>query len=159
MFVCFRRLESDDASLTEVNINNMKRISKERIRKLIRSACSSKHLTKLSLSNTAIDDQEARPLVELLESSSSLRVLNIESNFITPEMIAKLLRATLKNQSVVEFHAENQRQTVLGNPIEMDIMMSVEDNETLLRVGVSLQSMEARHRVSEALERNYERGN
>lgn len=51
-----------------------------------------------------------------------------------------------------------QRQSVLGNPIEMDIMMTVEDNETLLRVGVSLQSMEARHRVSEALERNYERG-
>lgn len=47
---------------------------------------------------------------------------------------------------------------MLGIPIEMDIMMTVEDNEALLRVGVSLQSMEARHRVSEALERNYERG-
>ncbi|KAI6242418.1 Tropomodulin [Aphelenchoides fujianensis] len=154
---CIRRLEADDQALTEVNINNMKRISKERIRKLIRSACNSKHLTKLSLSNTAIDDQEARPLVELLENSPSLKVLNVESNFISPEMIAKMLRATLKHQSVIEFHAENQRQSVLGNPIEMDIMMSVEDNETLLRVGVSLQSMEARHRVSEALERNYER--
>lgn len=136
----------------------MKRLPKERIRKLIRSATNAKHLTKLSLSNTAIDDQEARPLVELIESSPNLRVLNIESNFISPEMIAKMLRATLKNQSIVEFHAENQRQTVLGIPIEMDIMMTVEDNESLLRVGVSLQSMEARHRVSEALERNYERG-
>ena len=53
-------------------------------------------------------------------------------------MIAKLLRATLKHQSVIEFHAENQvagdfcgfftrsaclqRQSVLGNPIEMDIV-------------------------------------
>ena len=35
--------------------------------------------------------------------------------------------------------------------------MSVEDNDSLLRVGVAFQSMEARHRVSEALERNYER--
>lgn len=86
----------------------MKRVSKERIRKLIRSACASKHLTKLTMSNTAIDDQEARPLVELIESSPSLRVLNVESNFITPEMVAKLLRATLKHQSLVEFHAENQ---------------------------------------------------
>ena len=39
----------------------------------------------------------------------------------------------------------------------MDIMLSVEDNDSLLRVGVSLQSMEARNRVGEALERNYER--
>lgn len=50
-----------------------------------------------------------------------------------------------------------QRQTVLGNQIEMDMMMTVEDNDSLLRVGVAFQSMEARHRVSEALERNYER--
>lgn len=39
----------------------------------------------------------------------------------------------------------------------MDMMMSVEENETILRVGVSFQSMEARNRVAEALERNYER--
>ncbi len=46
---------------------------------------------------------------------------------------------------------------MLGNQIEMDMMQSIEENETLLRVGISFQSMEARHRVSEALERNYER--
>ncbi|KAI6210395.1 Tropomodulin [Aphelenchoides besseyi] len=154
---CITRLEADDSALTEVNINNMKRVSKERIRKLIRAAANSQHLQKLTMSNTAIDDQEARPLVELLENSPSLKILNVESNFISPEMVAKMLRATLKHQSLIEFHAENQRQSVLGNPIEMDIMMSVEENEALLRVGVSLQSMEARHRVSEALERNYER--
>jgi hypothetical protein len=110
--------------------------------------------------------------VELIETSNTLKVLNIESNFMSPEMVAKLLRATLATQSLVEFHAENQvpkailtrkaspkfqRQTVLGNQIEMDIMLSVEDNDSLLRVGVSLQSMEARNRVGEALERNYER--
>uniref|UniRef100_A0A914VPI4 Uncharacterized protein n=1 Tax=Plectus sambesii TaxID=2011161 RepID=A0A914VPI4_9BILA len=39
----------------------------------------------------------------------------------------------------------------------MDMMQSIEENETLLRVGIAFQSMEARHRVSEALERNYER--
>lgn len=50
-----------------------------------------------------------------------------------------------------------QRAAVLGNQVEMDMMLSVEENESLLRVGVAFQSMEARHRVSEALERNYER--
>uniref|UniRef100_A0A7E4V0U7 Tropomodulin n=1 Tax=Panagrellus redivivus TaxID=6233 RepID=A0A7E4V0U7_PANRE len=152
-----KKIENGDESLTEVNINNMKRISKERIRSLINSAAKSKVLTKLSMSNTAIGDSEARELVTLLEESSSIKVLNIESNYVTPEVLAKLLRAALKNQSLIEFHAENQRQSVLGNQIEMDIMMSIEENESLLRVGVAFQSMEARHRVSEALERNYER--
>uniref|UniRef100_A0A1I7WB38 Tropomodulin n=1 Tax=Heterorhabditis bacteriophora TaxID=37862 RepID=A0A1I7WB38_HETBA len=151
------RLEADDEDMKEVNINNMKRVSKEKIRALITAACASKHITKLTMANTAITDSEARGLVELLETSPSLKVLNIESNFITPELLAKLLRATLTTQSLVEFHAENQRQSVLGNQIEMDMMLSVEDNDSLLRVGVAFQSMEARHRVSEALERNYER--
>ncbi|VDK17324.1 unnamed protein product [Anisakis simplex] len=154
---CIKRLEADDEELTEVNINNLKRTSKERIKSLIRAACASKHIKKLTMANTGISDQEARGLVELLETSPSLRVLNIESNFISPELLAKLLRATLTTQNLVEFHAENQRAAVLGNQIEMDMMLSVEENETLLRVGVAFQSMEARHRVSEALERNYER--
>ncbi|KJH53267.1 Tropomodulin [Dictyocaulus viviparus] len=154
---CIRRLEENEEDMTEVNINNMKRVSKEKIRKLISAACASKHITKLSMANTAISDSEARGLVELLETSPSLKVLNIESNFITPELLAKLLRSTLVTQTLTEFRAENQRQSVLGNQIEMDMMMSVEENETLLRVGVAFQSMEARHRVSEALEKNYER--
>ncbi|EPB77493.1 Tropomodulin [Ancylostoma ceylanicum] len=122
---CIKRLEENDEDMKEVNINNMKRVSKG--------------------------------LLELLETSPSLKVLNIESNFITPELLAKLLRATLTTQCLTEFRAENQRQSVLGNQIEMDMMLSVEENQSLLRVGVAFQSMEARHRVSEALERNYER--
>ncbi|VDK71401.1 unnamed protein product [Litomosoides sigmodontis] len=108
---CIKKLEADDEMVTEVNINNMKRVSKERIKALIKASCASKHIKKLSLANTAISDQEARGL----------------------------------------------RASVLGNQIEMDMMLTVEENESLLRVGVSFQSMEARHRVSEALERNYER--
>jgi tropomodulin len=57
---CLTRLVEDDSKLTEVNINNMKRISKERIRNLISAATHSSHITKLSMSNTAISDSEAR---------------------------------------------------------------------------------------------------
>ncbi|EFO90715.1 CRE-UNC-94 protein [Caenorhabditis remanei] len=154
---CINRLREDDTDLKEVNINNMKRVSKERIRTLIEAACNSKHIEKFSLANTAISDSEARGLIELIETSPSLRVLNVESNFLTPELLARLLRSTLVTQSIVEFKADNQRQSVLGNQIEMDMMMAIEENESLLRVGISFASMEARHRVSEALERNYER--
>ncbi len=46
---------------------------------------------------------------------------------------------------------------MLGNRVEMDMMHSIEENESLLRVGISFDSMLARYRVSDALERNYER--
>lgn len=107
---------------------------KERIRKLITAACASKHITNLSMANTAISDSEARVwlpynflffpkhlsvlhsqgLLELLETSPSLKVLNIESNFITPELLAKLLRATLTTQCLIEFRAENQVRQFLA---------------------------------------------
>ncbi|XGW19258.1 hypothetical protein V3C99_003244 [Haemonchus contortus] len=154
---CIKRLEEDDEDMKEININNMKRISKEQISRLISAACESNHITKLSMANTAISDNEARGLIKLLETSTSLKALNIESNFITPELLAKLVRATLVTKSLTDFKAENQRQSVLGNQIEMDITSSVEENESLLRVGIAFQSMEARHRVSDALEKNYER--
>uniref|UniRef100_A0A0K0DS93 Tropomodulin n=2 Tax=Strongyloides stercoralis TaxID=6248 RepID=A0A0K0DS93_STRER len=154
---CIKQLENNDPAMKEVNINNMKSISKERLRCLIEKALNSDYLTKLSMANTAMSDSEARGLIELLETSPSLKVLNIESNYITPELMAKLIRATLKKQVLTEFHAENQRASILGNQIEMDIMMNIEENDSLLRVGLGFQSMEARHRVSEALERNYER--
>ncbi|VDM97584.1 unnamed protein product, partial [Onchocerca ochengi] len=36
---CIRKLEANDEMVTEININNMKRISKERIRALIKASC------------------------------------------------------------------------------------------------------------------------
>lgn len=154
---CIRRLEENDEEMTEVNVNNMKRISKEEMNKLITAACSSDHITKLCMANTAMSDSEAKGLVELLETSSSLKVLNVESNYISPDLLVKLLRASHVKQCLVEFKAENQRQSILGHQVEMEIMQAVEESESLLRVGVAFQSMEARHRVSKALEKNYER--
>lgn len=47
-------------------------------------------------------------LIEVLEKNKSLTVLNVESNFLSGDLLAKLLRATLANQTLIEFHAENQ---------------------------------------------------
>jgi hypothetical protein len=58
-----RQIEAKDPSLEEVNLNNLKRLSKERIRALIRAACKSKTLKRFSLANTAIADSEARVII------------------------------------------------------------------------------------------------
>lgn len=114
-----------------------------------------------------------------MEQNESVTVLNVESNFLSGEFLSKLMKSLLKNQTVVELHAENQvqsvlyhenenysiliwyilhqRAAVLGHKIEMEITESIEQNETLLRLGLTFQSMEARHRVSDALERNLEK--
>ncbi len=57
---CIQRLEQDDPELTDVNLNNMKRIPKERIKACIQAVKESTHIQKFSLANTAITDAEAR---------------------------------------------------------------------------------------------------
>uniref|UniRef100_A0A5S6QBI1 Tropomodulin n=1 Tax=Trichuris muris TaxID=70415 RepID=A0A5S6QBI1_TRIMR len=154
---CTRRLRANDSSLTEVNLNNMKSLSREELRGLIEAAACSDHLQVLKLANTALVDSDAAGLVDLVTRSSTLKNLNVESNFLSGEFLVALLRAANVNQTLVEIHAENQRALVLGNQVEMDLARAVEENGSLLRVGITFNMMEARYRVSDALEKNYER--
>lgn len=50
-----------------------------------------------------------------------------------------------------------QRSQVLGNKIEMEITQLVEQNPTLLRLGLHLEFNDARHRVAAHLQRNIDR--
>ncbi|VDO96878.1 unnamed protein product [Soboliphyme baturini] len=137
---CMKRLRANDSTLKVVNVNNMK---------LIAAAKESSSLETFSLANTALKDADAKGLIDLLKSSKSLKNLNVESNYLTGEMLASLLRASLDQQVLIEFHAENQRSTLLGVQVEMELAKIIEESESLLR---------ARYRVAEALESNYERG-
>jgi tropomodulin len=72
-------------------------------------------------------------------------------------VIVKLVRALLKTKSIEEFRCSNQRSQVLGNKIEMEITQLVEQNPTLLRLGLHLEFNDARHRVAAHLQRNIDR--
>lgn len=50
-----------------------------------------------------------------------------------------------------------QRSQVLGNKTEMEITRLVEQNPTLLRLGLHLEYSDARHRVASHLQRNIDR--
>lgn len=50
-----------------------------------------------------------------------------------------------------------QRAQVLGNKIEMEITSLVEQNPTLLRLGLHLEYSDARHRIATHLQRNIDR--
>lgn len=50
-----------------------------------------------------------------------------------------------------------QRSSVLGNKIEMEITELVEKNSSLLRLGLHLEFNDARHRIANHLQRNIDR--
>jgi hypothetical protein len=80
--------------------------------------------------------------------------LNLESNFISAPMIRDMIAALNENQTLREFRAANQRPAILGNRIEMDIAKLVEQNNTLLCLGLSFDVPDARMRVAQRLQQN-----
>ncbi|XP_026677753.1 tropomodulin [Diaphorina citri] len=152
-----RRVKEDDSKLIELNWNNINNVSDEKMEQLFKALPDNTHLEVLSLANTALTDKTAFKLAEALEKSSTLRVINLETNNISPVGIVRLVKSLLVQRVIEEFRASNQRSSVLGNKIEMEITKLVEANPTLLRLGLHLEYNDARHRIATHLQRNIDR--
>ncbi|XP_043188708.1 tropomodulin-like isoform X2 [Amphibalanus amphitrite] len=151
------RLRQDDPDLQMLNLNNIKNMSDEQIERLCDAAASNTRLENLYMSNTGLSDRHGEHLVALIEKNNTIKEISIESNFISPAMIARLVKALLKNKTVEAFRAANQRSQVLGNKIEMEITKYVEDNPTILQMGLHFEFNDARARVSAQLQKNRDR--
>ncbi|VVC97399.1 unnamed protein product [Leptidea sinapis] len=152
-----KRVHENDQNLTDLNWNNIKNISDEKFEKLFEALKTNTHLEVLSLVNVGLNDRTAQILADALQENSTLRVVNVETNFISPPGVVQLVKALLTTTSVEEFRASNQRSQVLGNKIEMEITKLVEENPSLLRLGLHLEYSDARHRVASHLQRNIDR--
>ncbi|XP_054279355.1 tropomodulin-like isoform X3 [Macrosteles quadrilineatus] len=152
-----KQVKEDDHKLIDLNWNNIKNIADEKFEQLFAALPDNTHLETLSLTNVGLTDRLALKLADALEKNNTLRVINLETNFVSPNVIVRLVKSLLKQQSIEEFRASNQRSTVLGNKIEMEITNLVEQNQTLLRLGLHLEYNDARHRIASHLQRNIDR--
>lgn len=66
------------------------------------------HLETLSLVNLGLTDKHAEKLAQALEQNETLRVVNVETNFISPLGVVRLIKSLLKKKAVEEFRATNQ---------------------------------------------------
>ncbi|XP_046998264.1 tropomodulin-like [Schistocerca americana] len=152
-----QKVKDDDPTLIDLNWNNIKNISEEKFEHLFNALPENTHLETLSLSNVGMTDNSAIKLAEALERNATLRVVNVETNFINPPVIVKFIKSLLATKTIEEFRCSNQRLQVLGNKIEMDVTGLVDQNPTLLRLGLHLDYNDARHRVAGHLQRNIDR--
>lgn len=147
-------LAKNDPALTEVNLNNIKHITRDTFKRLFEALKSNTKLKQISLCNVGLTDGPTTKLIEALKENSTLTTINLESNFLSGVMIRDLIEALLDKQTVLEFRACNQRPQILGNRIEMDITKLVEKNNTLLRLGLNFDVPDARMRVAKHLQDN-----
>ncbi|KAL1140152.1 hypothetical protein AAG570_000084 [Ranatra chinensis] len=150
-------VKEDDHTLTHLNWNNIKSISDEKFSHLFMALRENTHLESLSLTNVGLSDRHGILLADALEKNNCLRVINVETNFLSPQVVVRLVKALLVHKTIEEFRASNQRSQVLGNKMEMEITQLIEQNPTLLRLGLHLEYNDARQRIATHLQRNIDR--
>ncbi|KAG0426223.1 hypothetical protein HPB47_026656 [Ixodes persulcatus] len=151
------KVADNDPSLKTLNWNNIKNIRREDFKKLFEGLKKNTHLESLSLANTDLTDSLVKRLVEAVRQNKTLKSLNVESNYISGPTLKDLVAATNVTQTLEELRASNQRPMILGNKIEMEIARLVEKNRHLLRLGISFDVPDARMRVTQHLQNNYDR--
>ncbi|CAH0552727.1 unnamed protein product [Brassicogethes aeneus] len=149
-----RNVEDDDKNMLDVNLNNIKTISDENFATLFKELAENTYVTSLSLANTGLTDHMAEQLIEAIKKNNTLKVLNVESNQLSPKCIAAFIDALLVTKSIEEFRASNQRNCIMGNKIEMEITNLVEKNPSLVRLGLHLEYNDARDRIARHLQKN-----
>lgn len=149
-----KKLSSNDAKCKILNFNNIRNMSDETLVRIFGAVEHNTNLETLSMANTGLSDRHLAPLCAALASNNSLRTVNLETNNITPTGVVRVMEALNKMHSVEEIRLANQQQGVLGNKIEMQLTNLIEENPTLLRVGIHFEFNDARNRVSRQLQKN-----
>lgn len=148
-----QRIKSNDSSLTEVNLNNIKNIPVPTLKDFAKAMERNTTVTKFSLAATRSNDPIAVAFGEMLRENKTLRSLNLESNFITGVGVKALVDALRDNDVLTEIKIDNQRQQ-LGTTVEMEIAKMLEDNNSIVKFGYHFNQQGPRSRAAAAITKN-----
>ncbi|KAM7415340.1 hypothetical protein PAMA_019933 [Pampus argenteus] len=143
----------DDPTMCEVNLNNIEDISQETLLRFAEALSTNTHVHVFSLANTHADDRVAFAISKMLCENSSIRNLNVESNFVSGQGILALLMALQHNRTLVELRFHNQRH-ICGGKVEMEMVQLLRENTTLLKLGYQFDLPGPRMTATSILTRN-----
>uniref|UniRef100_A0AAQ5Y8U9 Tropomodulin 2 n=1 Tax=Amphiprion ocellaris TaxID=80972 RepID=A0AAQ5Y8U9_AMPOC len=152
-----QRIKSNDSSLTEVNLNNIKNIPIPTLKDFAKAMEKNTHIKKFSLAATRSNDPIAVVFSEMLRENKTLRSLNLESNFITGAGVQALVDALRDNDTLTEIKIDNQRQQ-LGTTVEMEIAKMLEENNSIVKFGYHFTQQGPRSRAAAAITKNNDLG-
>ncbi|XP_019935732.1 tropomodulin-2 [Paralichthys olivaceus] len=148
-----QRIKSNDSSLTEVNLNNIKNIPIPTLKDFAKAMEKNTHVKKFSLAATRSNDPIAVAFSDMLRENKTLRALNLESNFITGTGVQALVDALRDNDTLTEIKIDNQRQQ-LGTTVEMEIAKMLEENNSIVKFGYHFTQQGPRSRAAAAITKN-----
>jgi len=150
------KIQANDPNTKQVILNNVP-VQENTFIELFDALEKNTQLKELSLANTMLTDTAATILASVLEVNKTLEKLNIESNTVSPQTIARIIEAIGVHQTLIDIKASNQQSHFLGNKVEMAITKALENNKTILKCGLHLQFGDCRNRVAVQLQKNLDR--
>uniref|UniRef100_A0A8C4X2L0 Tropomodulin 4 (muscle) n=1 Tax=Erpetoichthys calabaricus TaxID=27687 RepID=A0A8C4X2L0_ERPCA len=93
-----KKVQSNDKSLTDVNLNNIMGIPIPKLKDIFHAMKKNTSVKSLSIAATRSNDPVAYAVAEMLQENKTLQSLNIESNFITSEGMMAIVKALKKTQ-------------------------------------------------------------
>lgn len=151
-----QKIQNNDPATKQVNLNNIP-VQENIYLELFDALENNTHLVDLSLANTMMTDTAASILSSALEANKTLQHLNIESNNVSPQTLASIFEAINVHQTLQTIKASNQQAKFLGNKVEMAITKAIENNKSILKVGLHIQYGDCRNRVAVQLQKNLDR--
>jgi len=147
------KVKNNDAELTEVNMNNIKNVPIHILLDYCEALKTNTHVKSWSIANTRSNDKVAKAIAEMLLDNISLKILNVESNFISNDGVYLIVESLKENCSLEQLRVDNQRSR-LGSKFEHDVCEILKENKTLLKFGYQFQSQGPRNQASKYLTRN-----
>uniref|UniRef100_A0A8C4RD36 Tropomodulin 4 (muscle) n=1 Tax=Erpetoichthys calabaricus TaxID=27687 RepID=A0A8C4RD36_ERPCA len=94
-----KKVQSNDKSLTDVNLNNIMGIPIPKLKDIFHAMKKNTSVKSLSIAATRSNDPVAYAVAEMLQENKTLQSLNIESNFITSEGMMAIVKLTIRYNS------------------------------------------------------------
>ena len=114
------KLKANDPNTVTVNLNNVP-VKEETMIQIFESLKGNSQLVELSLANTMMSDTAACVLADAIECNRTLEKVNLESNNISPQTMAKIFESINVLATIKEIKGSNQQAKFLGNKVEMAI--------------------------------------
>lgn len=153
-----KQVSANDGELQDINLNNIKYISKEKWTSLFSALKDNSVVESLSAANCDLTDPLIKLLCECLESNKTIRALNLESNSVSAEMIVNIIKATINTKGLEELRVANQFSgQFLGAAIEYALIDILPKVPHLVKLGVRMEFRDSLNKCALALAKNLDR--
>lgn len=93
-------------------------------------------------------------LEEPLKNNSTMKCLNLDSNFLRTDDLVAIVRGVGENKNIEEFRCNNQQGIQINRAVFEAVFEAVKSNTTVVKLGLSLDDPNFRNNIDKQIMKN-----